>query len=1207
MAKCGRRSESCPPNGARVSVRGDILPIPSFHTHAPFNTCRSEEGNEPSVVHRLVQMTHQQHADMRSLELQLNHSNLQVQALVAREADLCEQVDVLQYTIASVEQDKLLLETKLQDIAGFEGSRAANCSISLKDIRGRLLGVANAKITELSRALQKCQQSAESEKASPRAEMSRMSHENEALREEVVRISEQLAQRTVLYAAQERRYHDATRTNGSLRNEKDTENVQLRARLQQLEQQYERSDRAHIEAVLQTRQLEETSRRLQGQLSDAVEKSRALETDVTDLSSQNMSLQATVERLRGADMDELERELAAEVEMIRAESKVREDALRRHLESARENMSAEIERRERLVDEVERLRGELSQQGSVLREAADRGLIHSMHGFDATPSSELRLDAFATDLEVTHISGRRRGVDASGDNSVFAAMFGTLDEAGVVSEWAEHSSIDDGASEMKSGKSNRYGDHDDESDTKAEGRVGGAAPTDEFLLPLIAASALRAIKSLVHQLIGPADSNGADESTASELEKKLLAVLLQLSTAGAAEKPSLELWVDAKALTIEAIQGPNKLDGRVSSHSREELWHGVTSLLLQTTSLVSAKTVVLGTGLRPAGKDDAMTNNGSLSKQFLTGAHSEDGGTAESSFVSSNSTQNVPTTAEGLLREELAALKEELIRRKRREQKLLAAYKEQGGKLAMVIKKASELNAPVSSSRDEAARQQKESDENLRLQAEIAVLRQQLDGFREELACAERQTESSRQLGYHEAAEMHSCSIRLLEHEVKELKATLVEATAVATRAEVSHAGCQADFEAAVAVEHKEAEVQADAPEGGDASLSEVAGMREQIRVLKQALIDSCHELETIQCTIFKSRNQPRRATATAQKSVSMSDEDSGSFASALSHAEENEERRSMEEALVSHIRLWDERAETWTSEQSVILQKLGEAQNSLAALSAKHDDDKREALAALRLALVSSHDKEMANLRIHHRDEVNDLICRLQSEHSEAVDSATKAMQLQLHQLIASLMQDHQLEMQQLEGRYAGRALQCMTAEASTHTDGLVEEAGGHEIFRAKLLELKRQYEQEMSTALHLLKCELEQVHEARMFETSMAAQAQHDRERKRLVDRYRGKLQRQEAAFREEREELLSHVKREFTEIAHETFKVAEDEVRNSLPSFEGETSTSSWLSPAVTCNLIQGINGRSLSLAASSDFFEDSSFSQPRRPVKRGKKSK
>lgn len=1099
---------------------------------------------------------------MRSLELQLNHSNLQVQTLSSREADLREQVDALQYTIASVEQDKLLLEAKLQEIAGFEGSRANNCAISLRDVRGKLLTVANGKITELSRALQKCQQAAESQKATPSAELVRVAHENQALHEEVRRISEQLAQRTVLYAAQERRYHDTTRTFGSLQNEKDTENIQLRARLQQLEQQYERTDRAHMEAVLQTRQQDETNKRLLAQLTDAMEKARTLDADVADLSTQNVSLQATVDRLRGADMDELERDLAAEVEVIRAEGKVREDALRRQLESARDNMQTEAERRERLVDEVERLRRDLSEQGSVLREAADRGLIHSLHGFDPAARQETPLEASLTDAEITHISGgRRRDVDASPDNSVFAAMFGALDEAGVASEWAETSSIDDCALQTRGGQHHRYHGDDLSDDTKE--RHTKSANMD-LLLPLVASTALRAVHSLLREFLGA--FGGIDDSLPTETERKLLSVLVQLSKSGASDSLSQALWGDAKALTIEAMQRADKFEARSDSHSRDVLWEGVTRLLVQTVALFPKPVGVTVVEARGLGKDDA-SGNGSLSRQFLTGAHSEDGGTAESSFVSSNSTHNAPTSTEGLLREELAALKEELIRRKRRELKLLAAFKEQGQKLALVIKRASELQGPLSSASSSSsssssssassissAQRQHENEEFLRVQAEVSVLRQQVEGLREELTCAESQAESNRQLGHHEAAEMYSVSVRQLEQEVRDLKAARGETK----RGEQSHASCQADASFVEAPR----ELSPSVPSAE--VLEDLADMREQVRILKQALVDSCSELERIQSALGKSRSrqvqpQPSPQQHTAQPCeeyapqsqggvVSASDDHSGSFASALSHAvEDEEERRVMEATLKNHLELWDERAEMWTSEQTVILHKLGEAQSSLAALYAKHEEDKRQALAAQRAALDASHDDDMASLRCHHRDEVHDLISRLQAEHAETMTSATQAMQLQLHRLIASLTQDHRHELLQLEASCAGRSSQCTSAEASTLTeDDAAREAQYETVYQAKLVKLRGLYEEEMTAALQLLKGELQAMHEDKLCQ---------------LVRKYRGKLQRQEASFVEERDQLLSLVKQDYREIAHESFILAEEvrSSRESSLSFSGRPTVS------------------------------------------------
>jgi hypothetical protein len=62
--------------------------------------------------------------------------------------------------------------------------------------------------------------------------------ECEALKEENHSLSELLAQRTVLYAAQERRFFNDQRVWGTIRSNHEEEIIRLKAKLQHLESQY---------------------------------------------------------------------------------------------------------------------------------------------------------------------------------------------------------------------------------------------------------------------------------------------------------------------------------------------------------------------------------------------------------------------------------------------------------------------------------------------------------------------------------------------------------------------------------------------------------------------------------------------------------------------------------------------------------------------------------------------------------------------------------------------------------------------------------------------------------------------------------------------------------------------------------------------------------------------------------------------------------
>ena len=230
----------------------------------------------------------------RAQELQLNHALLQHQAMIAKEQAGRVERDMLLLRLTEAEQDKLLLEAKLREVVSFEhgqpqsGQQKGSKSLSslLRGIRGKLLDAANDKIDELSETLRR----ADGETANDTQQWEQLLAEREseitALREETVRLSQQLAQRTVLFSAQDRRWRESTRSHLSLQTEQSRDLLNARARLQQLESVYERTDRERLEQHVRCVHLQEEVDELRAHLSDEVSQSPL---NVTNPSSQYTS------------------------------------------------------------------------------------------------------------------------------------------------------------------------------------------------------------------------------------------------------------------------------------------------------------------------------------------------------------------------------------------------------------------------------------------------------------------------------------------------------------------------------------------------------------------------------------------------------------------------------------------------------------------------------------------------------------------------------------------------------------------------------------------------------------------------------------------------------------------------------------------------------------------------------------------------------
>lgn len=126
-------------------------------------------GNGSEAVERLVLQLHDKSIENRAIILQLNHVKLQLQALLSQDHSHRSERETLYSLLAQAEQDKLLLEVrvnfitqvaaivqnnytlifcetqaKVQDIANFE--RTGNENLEISELRGSLLDVANDKV-----------------------------------------------------------------------------------------------------------------------------------------------------------------------------------------------------------------------------------------------------------------------------------------------------------------------------------------------------------------------------------------------------------------------------------------------------------------------------------------------------------------------------------------------------------------------------------------------------------------------------------------------------------------------------------------------------------------------------------------------------------------------------------------------------------------------------------------------------------------------------------------------------------------------------------------------------------------------------------------------------------------------------------------------------------------------------------------------------
>ena len=170
---------------------------------------------------------------------------------------------------------------------------------------------------------------------------------------QLVTLSDQIAQRTILYEAQERRWKSSLSSQTTLSSAKNTELVEIKARFEQLQDQYNRVDSDRMEAVLENRELRNAMNIIESERIEERERVERAENELTEAVHFSHQLQEQLDRVKGADLAELEESMAAENENIRDQADDREKELMRQLELSRESFLEETKHREALVDEMQ--------------------------------------------------------------------------------------------------------------------------------------------------------------------------------------------------------------------------------------------------------------------------------------------------------------------------------------------------------------------------------------------------------------------------------------------------------------------------------------------------------------------------------------------------------------------------------------------------------------------------------------------------------------------------------------------------------------------------------------------------------------------------------------------------------------------------------------------------------------------------------------
>jgi myosin heavy subunit len=204
----------------------------------------------------------------------------------------------------------------------------------------------------------------------------------EGMKRQFVSLSDQLAQRTVLYESQERRWRSMLTSKSSLFTERSNEFVKLSARFEQLQEQFLRVDAERLDAVVDNRELRATLSNLHAEHSDEKERLSIAEQELSTATQRIQDIQIELERIKGTDITELEQSMAAEALLIRERASDRENEIMRQVEHLRESLAQVSMEKEQFLDEIHHLK----QHNRSLEE-----LLHELrnHNFDGSHTLEL--------------------------------------------------------------------------------------------------------------------------------------------------------------------------------------------------------------------------------------------------------------------------------------------------------------------------------------------------------------------------------------------------------------------------------------------------------------------------------------------------------------------------------------------------------------------------------------------------------------------------------------------------------------------------------------------------------------------------------------------------------------------------------------------------------------------------------------------------
>lgn len=238
----------------------------------------------------------------------------------------------------------------------------------------------------------------ESASRSYEQQLTELDQDNQALSMKLEALSTEIAQRAVLYAAQERRMTDTYATQEFKVQGQAKELVEVTAKLEQLQSMYSQLQQEHLELTMQHRTLQRTQEDSTLHMEELQEQLQQANEDLAAMASHNQSLETMVSNLRGGDADGMEMNVLQEIDRIRQQARVREESLRIQINEARDQITSVSSTRDLYAQQVTSLTQENQDMRRLLYELEAMGITKSRPTMASNSSAEANVSSIPTNM-----------------------------------------------------------------------------------------------------------------------------------------------------------------------------------------------------------------------------------------------------------------------------------------------------------------------------------------------------------------------------------------------------------------------------------------------------------------------------------------------------------------------------------------------------------------------------------------------------------------------------------------------------------------------------------------------------------------------------------------------------------------------------------------------------------------------------------------